>query len=123
MADYESEGRQKAAEITTEADRAARTREADARAAEDRDRGRRRTPTPPASAPTAYAQDREFYLFLENLRAFQSIVSETRDVLLLSTKHPLLKPLAGPPHAARSGDGTQAVRPTASDASRYRTCF
>ena len=49
MADYESEGRQKAAEITTEADRAARTREADARAQQDRDRGpgeRRRRPHP-----------------------------------------------------------------------------
>jgi membrane protease subunit HflC len=45
----------------------------------------------------AYAQDREFYLFLEGIRAFQSLIAETRDVLLLSTKHPLLKPLMGPP--------------------------
>ena len=52
---------------------------------------------PPASARPRTRQDREFYLFLENLRAFQSIISETRDVLLLSTKHPLMKPLAGPP--------------------------
>lgn len=96
VADYESEGRQKAAEISAEADRAARTREADARAQKTVIEGQASADAARIRA-TAYGQDREFYLFLENLRAFQSIISETRDVLLLSTKHPLMKPLAGPP--------------------------
>src|SRR5262245_781612 len=96
VADYESEARQRAAEITAEADRAARTREAEARAKKTVIEGEANADAARIRAD-AYAQDREFYLFLENLRAFQAIVSETRDVLLLSTKHPLMKPLAGPP--------------------------
>jgi membrane protease subunit HflC len=96
VADYESEGRQRAAEISAEADRVARTREADARAQKTVIEGQASADAARIRA-TAYGQDREFYLFLENLRAFQSIISETRDVLLLSTKHPLMKPLAGPP--------------------------
>jgi membrane protease subunit HflC len=95
-ADFESEGRQKAAEISAEADRAARTKEADARARKTEIEGLANADAARIRAE-AYAKDREFYLFLENIRAFQAIVSETRDVLLLSTKHPLLKPLAGPP--------------------------
>jgi membrane protease subunit HflC len=95
-ADYESEGRQKAAEISSEADRVARTREADARAQKTVIEGQANADAARIRA-AAYSQDREFYLFLENLRAFQTIISETRDVLLLSTKHPLMKPLAGPP--------------------------
>jgi membrane protease subunit HflC len=96
VADYESEARQKAAEITAEADRIARTKEADARAQKTVIEGQANADAARIRS-TAYAQDREFYLFLENLRAFQTIVSETRDILLLSTKHPLMKPLAGPP--------------------------
>jgi membrane protease subunit HflC len=96
VADYESEGRQRAAEISVEADRAARTREADARAQKTVIEGQASADAARIRS-TAYGQDREFYLFLENLRAFQAIISETRDVLLLSTKHPLMKPLAGPP--------------------------
>ena len=96
VADYESEARQKASEITAEADRIARTKEADARAQKTVIEGQANADAARIRS-TAYAQDREFYLFLENIRAFQTIVSETRDILLLSTKHPLMKPLAGPP--------------------------
>jgi modulator of FtsH protease HflC len=95
-ADYESEGRKKAADITTDADRAARTIEADARARRTVIEGQANAEAARIRA-AAYAQDREFYLFLESLRSFQNILGNTRDVLLLSTKHPLLKPLAGPP--------------------------
>jgi membrane protease subunit HflC len=96
VADYESEGRLKAADISAEADRVARTKEADARAQKTVIEGQANADAARIRA-AAYAQDRDFYLFLESLKAFQSIVSETRDVLLLSTKHPLMKPLAGPP--------------------------
>ncbi|MBA4066472.1 MAG: hypothetical protein C0501_22730 [Isosphaera sp.] len=95
-ADYESEGRRRAAEITADADRLARVTEADARARKTEVEGQANADAARTRA-AAYAQDREFYLFLEGLRAFQGILSGTRDVLLLSTKHPLLKPLAGPP--------------------------
>jgi membrane protease subunit HflC len=95
-ADYESEGRKKAADITTDADRAARTIEADARARKTVIEGQANAEAARIRA-AAYAEDREFYLFLESLRSFQNILGNTRDVLLLSTKHPLLKPLAGPP--------------------------
>ena len=96
VADYESEGRRRAAEITAEADRAARTIEADAREQKTVTEAKVNAEANRIRA-AAYSQDREFYLFLENLRAFQAIIADTRDVLLLSTKHPLLKPLAGPP--------------------------
>lgn len=95
-ADYESEGRKRASDITTDADRAARTTEADARARKTVIEGQANADAARTRA-AAYAQDREFYLFLEGLRSFQGILANTRDVLLLSTKHPLLKPLAGPP--------------------------
>ena len=96
VADYESEGRQRAADIAAEADRVARTKEADARAQKTVIEGQANADAARIRA-AAYAQDRDFYLFLESLKAFQAIISETRDVLLLSTKHPLMKPLAGPP--------------------------
>jgi modulator of FtsH protease HflC len=96
VADYESEGRKKAADITTDADRIARTIEADARARKTVIEGQANADAARIRS-AAYAQDRDFYLFLENIRAFQSLIAETRDVLLLSTKHPLMKPLAGPP--------------------------
>jgi membrane protease subunit HflC len=96
VADYESEGRKKAADITTDADRIARTIEADARARKTVIEGQANADAARIRA-AAYAQDRDFYLFLENIRAFQSLIADTRDILLLSTKHPFLKPLAGPP--------------------------
>lgn len=96
VADYESEGRKRAADITTDAERIARTIEADARAKKTVIEGQANADAARTRA-SAYSQDRDFYLFLENIRAFQSIIADTRDVLLLSTKHPLLKPLMGPP--------------------------
>ncbi|WP_439625151.1 SPFH domain-containing protein [Gemmata sp.] len=95
-ADYESEGRRRAADITTDADRAARTVEADARARKTVIEGTANAEAKRILAQ-AWAQDREFYLFLQNLRAFQRMMENTRDVWLLSTKNPLLRPLAGPP--------------------------
>lgn len=101
-ADYESEGRKRAADITTDADRAARTVEADARAKKTVIEGQANAEAKRILAQ-AWAQDREFYLFLQNLRAFQRMMEGTRDVWLLSTKNPLLRPLAGPPTAGGGG--------------------
>lgn len=96
VADYDSEGRKRAADITTDAERIASNIKSDARAKKTVIEGQANADAARTRAE-AYAQDREFYLFLEGLRAFQSLIADTRDVLLLSTKHPLLKPLMGPP--------------------------
>ena len=100
VADYESDARRRAADITTDAERVARTLEADARArkteiegAANAEAGRLRS--------SAYAEDREFYVFLEKLRSFQAMLADTRDVLLLSTKHPLFDVFRGPPQTPK----------------------
>ncbi|MCS7021857.1 MAG: protease modulator HflC [Gemmataceae bacterium] len=95
-ADYESQGRQQAAAIAAEAERQARAIESEAQARKTLIEGQAQAEVARLRAE-AYAQDPEFYLFLENLRAFQAAIAETKDLLLLSTRHPLLRPLAGPP--------------------------
>ncbi len=101
VADYESEGRQQAAKITTDAYAAARKIEDDAAAQKTRIEGEAKAEAARIRG-AAYAQDRDFGLFLEKLQAFQAMVAETRDVLLISTKHPLFDLLRGPPEAMKS---------------------
>ncbi len=96
VADYESDARRRAADITTDADRAARLVEADAQAQKTVIEGQANADAARVRA-AAYAQDREFYLFLEQLRSFQAMLADTRDTLLLTTKHPLLRIIQGPP--------------------------
>ena len=50
---------------------------------------------------SAHAQDREFYAFLQKLKAYQSILADTRDVLLLSSKHELFDLMMKPPHVEK----------------------
>jgi membrane protease subunit HflC len=95
-ADYENEGRKRAADITTDADRDARTTEADARARKTVIEGLANAEAKRILAQ-AWNQDREFYLFRQGLENFRKMMQSTRDVWLLSTKNPLLRPLAGPP--------------------------
>jgi modulator of FtsH protease HflC len=96
VADYESEGRKRAADILSAADKEARNNESEAKAKKqllesqadvEADRIRNE----------AHAQDREFYTFLQKLKAYQTLLSDTRDVLLLSTKNPLFDLLLNPP--------------------------
>lgn len=96
VADYESEGRQQAAKITTDAYATAKKIEDDAAAQRTRIEGEAKAEAARIRG-AAYAQDREFGLFLEKLQAFQAMVADTRDVLLISTKHPLFDLLRGPP--------------------------
>ena len=91
VADYESDARKRASDIVTDADRIARTIEATAKA-EKTTVESRATADAAVIRSAAYEQDREFYLFLESLRSFRKIVSGGRSLLMLSTKHPLLKP-------------------------------
>ena len=99
-ADDESEGRKMAADIASAAEKDARNIEAQARAKKqviegqadvDADRIRNE----------AHAKDPEFYTFLQKLKAYQTMLSETRDVLLLSSQHPLFDLLLSPPTKAK----------------------
>lgn len=96
VADYESDGRKRAAAITTDAYAAARKVEDDAAARKTVIEGEAKAEAARIRG-AAYAQDREFGLFLEKLQAFQAMVADTRDIILLSTKHPLFDLLRGPP--------------------------
>jgi membrane protease subunit HflC len=95
-ADYETQGRQLAAAITAEAERQARALESEALARKKSIEAQSQAEAARLRAQ-AYAQDPEFYLFLEHLRAFQTAIAETKDLLLLSTRHPVLRALTGPP--------------------------
>lgn len=99
VADYESEGRQRAAKITTDAYAAAKTTEDTAAADKTRIEGEAKAEAARVRG-AAYAQDPEFGRFLDKLQAFQAMAADTRDVLLLSTKHPLFDLLRGPPAPA-----------------------
>lgn len=96
VADYDSDGKKRAAAIATDASAAARKIEDDAAARKTVIEGEAKAEAARIRG-AAYAQDREFGLFLEKLQAFQAMVADTRDVLLLSTKHPLFDLLRGPP--------------------------
>lgn len=96
VADYDSDGKRRAAAITTDAYAAAKKVEDDAAARRTVVEGEAKAEAARIRG-AAYAQDREFGLFLEKLQAFQAMVADTRDVLLISTKHPLFDLLRGPP--------------------------
>lgn len=99
VADYESEGRKRAADILSTAEKEARTTESDARAKKQVVEGQADVEAD-RIRNDAHAQDREFYTFLQKLKAYQLLLSDTRDVLLLSTRHPLFDLLLNPPKAA-----------------------
>jgi membrane protease subunit HflC len=96
VADYESEGRKRAADILSAADRDARTIEAEAKAKRQLLEGQADTEAD-RIRNEAHAKDREFYTFLQKLKAYQALLSETKDVLLLSSKHELFDLLLSPP--------------------------
>lgn len=96
VADYESEGRKRAADILSSAEKEARRIESEARAQKVLLEGKADVEADQIRND-AHAQDREFYAFLQKLKAYQQILSESRDVLLLSTKHPLFDLLLNPP--------------------------
>lgn len=96
VADYESEGRKRAAAITTDAHAAAKKVEDDAAARKTVVEGEAKAEAARVRG-AAYARDHEFGLFLEKLQAFQAVVADTRDILLVSTRHPLFDLLRSPP--------------------------
>jgi membrane protease subunit HflC len=96
VADYESDGRKKAADIASAAEKEARTIEAEARAKKQLIEGKADVDAD-RIRNEAHAKDPAFYAFLQKLKAYQTLLSETRDVLLLSSRHPLFDMLLEPP--------------------------
>jgi membrane protease subunit HflC len=96
VAEYEAEGRKLAAEILANADKQARTIEAEARATKVRTEGEADAKAD-AIRNEAHAKDPEFYAFLQKLKSYQQLLGDTRDILLLSSKHPLFDALLAPP--------------------------
>lgn len=110
VADYESEGRQRAADILSAAEKEARTVESDARAKKQLVEGQADVEADKIRND-AHARDREFYAFLQKLKAYQLLLSDTRDVLLLSTRHPLFDLLLSPPKPADPARGGSKQEP------------
>jgi len=104
VAEYESEGRLKATEISSAAERDARKLEADAKADRQRIEGQADVEADQIRNQ-AHAQDRAFYTFLQKLKSYQSMISESRDVLLLSARHEWFDLLLKPPAAINPQPG------------------
>jgi membrane protease subunit HflC len=99
VAEYESEGKKRAAEILAVADKEARGIEAEAKAKKVKLEGEADA-TADRLRNEAHAKDPEFYAFLQKLKSYQALLGDTRDVLLLSGKHPLFDLLLAPPKPA-----------------------
>ena len=104
VADYQSEGARRAADVASAAEREARTVLADARAEEVRVK-KQADVDADAIRNQAHSRDREFYAFLQKLEAYQRILGDTRDVLLLSGKHELFDLLLKPPRVNGKENG------------------
>jgi len=96
VADYENQGRAQAALILSKAEYDRRVTEAAARASKQTIEGQADVKADEIRN-SAHAKDPDFYAFLQKLKALQSSLSESRDVLLLSLKHELFELLRGPP--------------------------
>jgi modulator of FtsH protease HflC len=96
VAEYESEGARLASDIQSQAEKDARTIEAEARATKIRLEGAADAKAD-AIRNEAHARDRDFYAFLQKLKSYRQMFGDTRDVLLLSSKHPLFDLLLNPP--------------------------
>jgi len=96
VAEYESEGRKLAADIASAADKEAKIVESTARADRQRIEGEADA-LADQIRNEAHGRDPAFYAFLQKLKAYQAILGDTRDVLLLSSRHELFDLLLNPP--------------------------
>jgi modulator of FtsH protease HflC len=96
VADYQSEGAKLAEDIKSLAEREARDLLTEARSKEQRLR-REAEVKADAIRNQAHAKDREFYAFLQKLEAYQRMLGDSKDVLLLSSKHEMFDLLLKPP--------------------------
>jgi membrane protease subunit HflC len=95
VAEYENQGRKEAADILSKAEQDRRRIEADARAKKQLIEGQAEVDAD-RLRNEAHAKDPEFYAFLQRLKAMQTALADTRDVLLLSLNHDLFKVLKEP---------------------------
>jgi len=107
-ADYKSEGERRAADIRSAAEREAKDLLTDAQA-----RALRLRKDADARADAirneAHNKDRDFYTFLQKLETYQQILGNSKDVLLLSSKHEIFDLLLKPPRSSNSSpSGTGA---------------
>lgn len=100
VAEYENDGRKQAAEIITKAEQDRRRVEVDAKAEKQLIESKADV-TADQLRNEAHAKDPEFYAFLQKLKAMQTALSESRDILLLSLNHDLFKLLREPPKAGK----------------------
>src|SRR5262245_1157867 len=100
-ADYKSEGERRAADIRSAAEREAKDLLTDAQA-----RALRLRKDADARADAirneAHNKDRDFYTFLQKLETYQQILGNSKDVLLLSSKHEIFDLLLKPPRSSNS---------------------
>jgi membrane protease subunit HflC len=111
VADYESEGLKLAEDIKSAAEREARDILTEARSQEERLK-RGADVKADEIRNQAHSKDREFYTFLQKLDAYQRMLSESKDVLLLSSKNPIFDLLLNPPKAKDSPATAPAARAT-----------
>jgi membrane protease subunit HflC len=103
VTDYQSEGNREYTRIVSEARRDAAKTVAEAKAKRQRIEGEADAEAD-AIRNDAHSKDREFYAFLQKLAAYKMMLSETRDVLLLSSKNELFDLLLNPPKATPKKD-------------------
>ena len=84
--EYRTEGMKLASDIRSLAEREAKDIDTEARSRSERLRKEAEIKADEIRNQTQ-SQDRDFYVFLQKLQAYQKILGETRDVLLLSSKH------------------------------------
>ena len=96
VADYQSEGAKLAEDIKSAAEREARDVLTDARTQESRLRKEADIKADDIRNQ-AHSKDRDFYTFLQKLETYQRILGDTKDVLLLSSKHEIFDLLMKPP--------------------------
>jgi modulator of FtsH protease HflC len=96
VADYQGEGNREYTRIVSEARRDAAKTVAEAKAKRQRIEGEADAEAD-AIRNDAHSKDREFYAFLQKLNAYKLMLSETRDVLLLSSKNEMFDLLLNPP--------------------------
>lgn len=111
VSDYQSEGAKLAEDIKSQAEREARDLLTDARSREQRLR-REAEVKADEIRNEAHARDREFYAFLQKLDAYQKMLGEARDVLLLSGKHEIFDLLLKPPKANYALPASPLVSPS-----------
>ncbi len=98
--EYRTEGEKLASDIRSLAEREAKDIDTEARSRAERLR-KEADIKADEIRNQAQSQDRDFYVFLQKLQAYQKILGDTRDVLLLSGKHELFDLLLKPPKSER----------------------